>query len=113
MFEKRNWEVQQRTPPYPSLEILDQLVPVTLISLSVIFRAGLFVEGSAERVCLHRFWTFIFPFCLLNMSKRVGEGDKQNDAKKSNPQLGDAINMTKWIEENKSSFLPPVCNKMM
>jgi len=48
------------------------------------------------------------------MSKRAGEdAGEQNDAKKTSPQLGDPLNMTKWIEENKSSFLPPVCNKMM
>lgn len=47
------------------------------------------------------------------MSKRAGEGEEQNDNKKLNPQLADPINITKWIEDNKSSFLPPVCNKMM
>lgn len=47
------------------------------------------------------------------MSKRAGEIEDQNDTKKLNPQLADPINITKWIEDNKSSFLPPVCNKMM
>lgn len=47
------------------------------------------------------------------MSKRAGEVEDQNDTKKLNPQLADPINITKWIEDNKSSFLPPVCNKMM
>lgn len=48
------------------------------------------------------------------MSKRTGEeGGEGAVTKKSNPQLGDPLNMMKWIEENKSSFLPPVCNKMM
>lgn len=48
------------------------------------------------------------------MSKRTGEeGGEVAVTKKSNPQLGDPLNVMKWIEENKSSFLPPVCNKMM
>lgn len=52
------------------------------------------------------------------MSKRAGENNvekrlKDEETKKSNPQLEDPLNMTKWIEDNKSSFLPPVCNKLM
>ena len=48
------------------------------------------------------------------MSKRAGEkGGEEAVIKKSNLPLGDPLNMMKWIEENKSSFLPPVCNKMM
>ena len=68
----------------------------------------LFLAGS--------FWTVfsLFPsFFAKNMSKRAGEVEDQNDTKKLNPQLADPINITKWIEDNKSSFLPPVCNKMM
>ncbi|KAJ7388236.1 hypothetical protein OS493_039057 [Desmophyllum pertusum] len=48
------------------------------------------------------------------MSKRMGEENgEQAVSKKSSPQLGDPLNMTEWIEDNKSFFLPPVCNKMM
>ena len=68
----------------------------------------LFLAGS--------FWTvfsLFLSFFAKNMSKRAGEVEDQNDTKKLNPQLADPINITKWIEDNKSSFLPPVCNKMM
>ena len=41
------------------------------------------------------------------------ENGEQALSKKSSPQLGDPLNMTEWIEDNKSFFLPPVCNKMM
>ena len=48
------------------------------------------------------------------MSKRPGnENGEEAVTKKNNPQLGDPLNMLKWIDENKSSFLPPVCNKLM
>lgn len=51
------------------------------------------------------------------MPKRTGEeesGELSNgQVKKSNLQLEHPLNVTKWIEENKSSFLPPVCNKLM
>ena len=53
-------------------------------------------------------WSFV------NMSKRTGEeSGEEAVAKKSHSQLGDPLNMMQWIEENKSSFLPPVCNKLM
>lgn len=82
------------------------LAPVTRIFVQVISR-GLFAERVA--VFFHSLEGFV-----LTMSKRAGEdAGEQNDAKKTSPQLGDPLNMTKWIEENKSSFLPPVCNKMM
>lgn len=48
------------------------------------------------------------------MSKRPGnENGEEVLTKKNNPQLGDPLNMLKWIDENKTSFLPPVCNKLM
>lgn len=48
------------------------------------------------------------------MSKRPGnENGEEVVTKKNNPQLGDPLNMLKWIDENKTSFLPPVCNKLM
>ena len=28
-------------------------------------------------------------------------------------KLGNAINTSKWLDENKASFVPPVCNKLM
>jgi len=48
------------------------------------------------------------------MSERTGEeSGEEAVAKKNHSQLGDPLNMMQWIEENKSSFLPPVCNKLM
>jgi hypothetical protein len=32
---------------------------------------------------------------------------------KEDIKLGNPINTSKWLDENKASFVPPVCNKLM
>lgn len=122
VVKKRNLPIHVIPSPFPSLRkpSAPPPSPRRVFSRSCIpayspsssgARCGsrvLFLAGS--------FWTIfsLFPsFFAKNMSKRAGEVEDQNDTKKLNPQLADPINITKWIEDNKSSFLPPVCNKMM
>ena len=61
--------------------------------------------------------TLSLELSVWTMFKRTGEEDSgevsNGQVKKSNLQLEEPLNVTKWIEENKSSFLPPVCNKLM
>ena len=52
---------------------------------------------------------------ILHYVQRNGEHKKEcaSKAKETKHELGSAINMLKWIEDNKTSFVPPVCNKLM
>jgi hypothetical protein len=49
------------------------------------------------------------------MSKRTGDPEPQaeEESKRAVPAIMKPLNMMEWIDNNKDSFVPPVCNKLM
>lgn len=49
------------------------------------------------------------------MSKRTGEPvvEDAKDPKRAVPAIEKPMNMMEWVDNNKDSFVPPVCNKLM
>ena len=77
------------------------------------------IVSSNQSECSLALLSHILGSCSTKfevMSKRSGEANGEATVsvpKQMAPQLGQPINVDRWIAENKKSFIPPVCNKLM